>query len=57
MTSANMARLERDTPIVEELGRRAGEQITADPRQRAYVEDLVREMIERLRKEREGPRS
>ena len=47
-----MIRVERETPTVEELGRRAGEAVANDPRQRAYVEGLVQAMIERLRVER-----
>lgn len=42
---------------MEELGRRAGEAVAADPRQRAYVEGHVQQMIERLRQEEQGPRS
>lgn len=49
MTSADMIRLERETPTVEELGRRAGEAVANDPRQRAYVEELVRNMVEAQR--------
>lgn len=58
-TSADVIRVERETPTTEELGRRAGEAIVADPRQKAYVEGLVQGMIDKWRRERDEkkPRS
>jgi len=47
-TSADILRVERETPTVEELGRRAGEAVAADQR----YQEQVREMVEGLKRPR-----
>lgn len=48
--------MERETPTVQDLGRRAGEAIATDPRQKAHVERLVQGMVDKLRQDREKKR-